>query len=143
MGADKFCAKLGLTFDLSTGGRASITCRPACEGGDGGLPCAVFRSVGKGWVPVTLYELAIEYNQTVAQVLARIRELEQMKKAETVQWRINALDGRIRSLQSLYRDTRRIAKHLENYYRKWMPRQDKSPQLRQKTLSPMDHRRRP
>lgn len=76
----------------------------------------------KGWVPVTLYELAMEYSQTAAQVWARIKELEQAKKDETVPWRIKALDGRISKLRSLYRDTREITKYLENYYRKWEPR---------------------
>lgn len=76
----------------------------------------------KGCVPVTLYELAMEYSQTAAQVRARIKELEQMKKDETVPWRIKALDGRIGKLRSLYRDTKEVAKFLENYYRKWEPR---------------------
>ena len=71
---------------------------------------------------MTLYELAMEYSQTAAQVWARIKELEQAKKDETVPWRVKALEGRIRSLRSLYRDTREVAKYLENYYRKWEPR---------------------
>ena len=83
---------------------------------------------------MTLYELALEYSQTAAQVWAHIKELELTKKESTDPRQIQTLDGRIRALRSLYRDTKRIAKYLENYYRKWEPRQGKASQT--------DHRRR-
>ena len=90
---------------------------------------------------MTLYELSIEYSQTAAQVWARIKELEQAKKEETMPWRIKALDGRISKLRSLYRDTREVAKYLENYYRKWEPGKGVAPKLG--SAYPADHRRRP
>lgn len=71
---------------------------------------------------MTIYDLSQSYKASAAQLLARIKELEQAKKEETVPWRIKALDGRISKLRSLYRDTREITKYLENYYRKWEPR---------------------
>lgn len=84
---------------------------------------------------MTMYDLSLSYKESANLLWTRIKELEQRKKDETVPWRIKALDGRISKLRSLYRDTREIAKYLENYYRKWEPRQGKAPR--------MDHRRRP
>ena len=82
---------------------------------------------------MTLYELALEYKQTAAILYRRIAELEQERR-EAGDVRRLQLDGRIRPLRSMYRDTRAVARHLEHYYEKYAPRRTGG--------LPADHRRR-
>lgn len=67
---------------------------------------------------MTIYDLSQSYRASAAKLRMRIMELEQKKRVETSPRRVQELDGRIRSLRPLYRDTQRVAKYLENYYRK-------------------------
>ena len=71
---------------------------------------------------MTLYELALEYEQTAAMLHRRISELEQaMKEAGDEPGRAR-LDRRLRPLRSKYRDTRAVARYLNDYYKKFTPR---------------------
>ena len=71
---------------------------------------------------MTLYELALEYAQTAADLRRRIVELERAgQAAPTEQLRLQ-LEGRARPLRSMYRDVRAVARHLEHYYDKHAPR---------------------
>ena len=71
---------------------------------------------------MTLYELSLEYEQTAAILRRRISELEQAQKEADNELRRVQLDRRLRPLRSMYRDTRAVARHLNNYYRKFTPR---------------------
>ena len=71
---------------------------------------------------MTLYELSLEYEQTAAMLRQRISELERaQKEADSELCRVQ-LDRRLRPLRSMYRDTRAVARYLNNYYRKFTPR---------------------
>ena len=71
---------------------------------------------------MTLYELSLEYEQTAAMLRERISELERaLKEAGDEQRRVQ-LDRRLRPLRSMYRDTRAVARYLNDYYRKFTPR---------------------
>ena len=71
---------------------------------------------------MTLYELSLEYEQTAALLRGRISELERaLKEAGDEQRRVQ-LDRRLRPLRSMYRDTRAVARYLNNYYGKFTPR---------------------
>lgn len=84
---------------------------------------------------MTLYELALEYAQTAADLRRRILELEHAgKAADSDQLRLQ-LEGRARPLRSMYRDVRAVARHLEHYYDKCTPRRSRS-------AAPTDGRRR-
>ena len=72
---------------------------------------------------MTLYELALEYEQTAAALRQRISELERAQKETDDEQRRARLDRRLRPLRSMYRDTRAVARYLNDYYRKFTPRQ--------------------
>ncbi len=70
---------------------------------------------------MTIYELSISYQQTAADLRHRIVELERAGREsgdERVQLQ---MEGRARSLRSMYRDVRAAARHLEHYYEKYTP----------------------
>jgi len=64
---------------------------------------------------MTIEELALEYSRSAAMVRQRIRELEQAMKEADDNVRLQ-LEGRIRPLRTIYRDTRQVARYLERYY---------------------------
>lgn len=64
---------------------------------------------------MTIEELALEYSRSAALVRQRIRELEQALEQADDAERLQ-LEGRIRPLQAIYRDTRQVARYLERYY---------------------------
>ena len=71
---------------------------------------------------MTLYELALEYERTVELLRGRISELERALKEADDELRRAQLDRRLRPLRSMYRDTRAVARYLNDYYRKFTPR---------------------
>ena len=71
---------------------------------------------------MTLYELSQEYEQTAAVLSRRIAELELASRETDDEEGRRRLEGRIRPLRSMYRDVRAVARHLEYYYEKHMPR---------------------
>ena len=71
---------------------------------------------------MTLYELSLEYEQTAAMLRERISELERAMKEAGDELGRARLDRRLRPLRSMYRDTRAVARYLNNYYRKFTPR---------------------
>lgn len=71
---------------------------------------------------MTLYELSLEYAETAAALRRRIVELEHASRAAGDEGRRLQLEGRIRPLRSMYRDVRAVARHLEGYYQKHLPR---------------------
>ena len=71
---------------------------------------------------MTLYELSQEYEQTAAELRRRILELEQASRKVPDEGQRLQLEGRIRPLRSMYRDVRAVARHLEHYYDKYVPR---------------------
>ena len=71
---------------------------------------------------MTLYELALEYEQAAALLRGRISELERALRETGDEPRRAQLDRRLRPLRSMYRDTRAVAQHLSGYYRKFTPR---------------------
>ena len=71
---------------------------------------------------MTLYELALEYEQAAALLRGRISELERAMKEAGDDLRRTQLDRRLRPLRSMYRDTRAVARYLNDYYRKFTPR---------------------
>ena len=80
---------------------------------------------------MTLYELALEYEQTAALLRGRISELERaMREADDELRRVH-LDRRLRPLRSMYRDTRAVARYLSGYYRKFTPRWGQGGKIKQ------------
>ena len=71
---------------------------------------------------MTLYELALEYEQTAALLRERISELERALREAGDELSRARLDRRLRPLRSMYRDTRAVARYLSDYYRKFTPR---------------------
>ena len=71
---------------------------------------------------MTLYELSLEYEQTASILRQRISELERAQKEDVDELRRARLDRRLRPLRSMYRDTRAVARYLNDYYRKFTPR---------------------
>ena len=71
---------------------------------------------------MTLYELALEYEQTAALLRGRISELERAMKEAGDELSRARLDRRLRPLRSMYRDVREVARYLSDYYRKFTPR---------------------
>ena len=71
---------------------------------------------------MTLYELSLEYEQTAAMLRQRISELERAQKEAGDELSRARLDRRLRPLRSMYRDTRAVARYLNDYYRKFTPR---------------------
>lgn len=70
---------------------------------------------------MNIYELAMEYGHTAALLRGRISQLEQEKKLTEDEGRQLQLDGRIRPLRAMYRETRSVARHLERYYARFDP----------------------
>ena len=64
---------------------------------------------------MTIQELAVEYSRSAALVRERIKELERAAEEEDDAARFQ-LEGRLRPLRAMYRDTRRVARYLEGYY---------------------------
>ena len=71
---------------------------------------------------MTLYELSLEYEQTAAVLRRRIVELERASREAGDEEGRCRLERRIRPLRSMYRDVRAVARHLEHYYEKHIPR---------------------
>ena len=71
---------------------------------------------------MTLYELSLEYEQTASMLRQRISELERAQTEAANELRRAQLDRRLRPLRSMYRDTRAVARYLNDYYRKFTPR---------------------
>ena len=71
---------------------------------------------------MTLYELALEYEQTAAMLRGRIAELERAMRESGDGLSRARLDRRLRPLRSMYRDAREVARYLSNYYQKFTPR---------------------
>ena len=71
---------------------------------------------------MTLYELALEYEQSAALLRGRISELERAMKESVDELSRTRLDRRLRPLRSMYRDTRAVARYLNDYYKKFTPR---------------------
>ena len=65
---------------------------------------------------MNIYELAMEYGHSAELLQSRIRQLEQEKKLTEDEERRLRLEGRIRPLRAMYRESRDIARHLEGYY---------------------------
>lgn len=65
---------------------------------------------------MTLYELSLEYGQAAAALWGRIKELEQAALAAEDEPERMQLQGRIRPLRAMYRETRRVEKYLADYY---------------------------
>ena len=84
---------------------------------------------------MTLYELALEYEQSAALLRGRISELERALREAGDEPRRVQLDRRLRPLRSMYRDTREVARYLNDYYRKFTPRRGTG------TLGPREQRR--
>ena len=71
---------------------------------------------------MTLYELALEYEQSADLLRGRISELERAMREAGDELSRARLDRRLRPLRSMYRDTRAVARYLNGYYRKFTPR---------------------
>lgn len=70
---------------------------------------------------MTIFELAEEYGIAADALRGRIKQLEQEKDlTEDEEQRIQ-LDGRLRPLRAMYRETRSVARHLERYYARFDP----------------------
>lgn len=89
---------------------------------------------------MTLYELSLEYERSADMLWGRIAELKQARKETEDEVQKTLLEGRIRPLRAMYRETRAAARHLGNYYRKYIPRRDNRPAAG--SLYPLGHRRR-
>ena len=76
---------------------------------------------------MTLYELALEYEQTADLLRGRISELERAMREAGDELSRARLDRRLRPLRSMYRDTRSVARYLNGYYRKFTPRRGQGP----------------
>lgn len=61
-------------------------------------------------------ELAMEYERAAALLRERIHQLEHEKKHTDDEDSRLQLDGRLRPLRVMYRETRSIERHLEGYY---------------------------
>ncbi len=64
---------------------------------------------------MTIQELAQEYSRSATLLRGRIVELERAMEAESDEEVRHQLDGRLRPLRSMYRDTRMVAHYLERY----------------------------
>ena len=70
---------------------------------------------------MTIYELAEEYGEAADMLKVRIRQLEQEKNCTEDESEQMQLDGRLRPLRAMYRETRSVARHLERYYARFDP----------------------
>lgn len=65
---------------------------------------------------MNIYELGLEYGHAASLLRERIRQLEQERKGTEDEQVQLQLDGRLRPLRAMYRETRAVARHLEGYY---------------------------
>lgn len=65
---------------------------------------------------MNINELAMEYGHAAALLKDRIRQLEAEKKQTDDDDCRLQLDGRLRPLRAMYRETRSVERHLERYY---------------------------
>lgn len=68
-----------------------------------------------------IYELAEEYEEAADVLRGRIRQLEQERGGTEDEDQRVQLDGRLRPLRAMYRETRSVARHLERYYARFDP----------------------
>lgn len=66
-------------------------------------------------------ELAEEYEEAADVLRGRIRQLEQERGMTEDEEHRFQLDGRLRPLRAMYRETRSVARHLERYYARFDP----------------------
>ncbi|HIT02223.1 MAG TPA: hypothetical protein IAC21_05300 [Candidatus Enterenecus merdae] len=66
---------------------------------------------------MTIYELGLEYGAAATVLRGRIVELEQALGQTRDELARQQLQGRIRPLRLMYRETRAVARHLQRYYR--------------------------
>lgn len=65
---------------------------------------------------MNINELAMEYGHAAALLRGRIVQLEQERKETEDENTRLQLDGRLRPLRAMYRETRSVERHLERYY---------------------------
>ena len=65
---------------------------------------------------MTIYELGVEYGAAATMLRGRISELEQALEETRDEAVKQQLEGRIRPLRVMYRETRAVARHLQGYY---------------------------
>ena len=65
---------------------------------------------------MNIHELAMKYGHSADLLRGRIRQLEQEQKDTDDETCRLQLDGRLRPLRAMYRETRDVARHLERYY---------------------------
>jgi len=70
---------------------------------------------------MTIFELAEEYGAAAEALRGRIKQLEEEKEQTEDEERQFQLDGRLRPLRAMYRETRSVARHLERYYARFDP----------------------
>ena len=70
-------------------------------------------------------ELAEEYGEAAEALRGRIRQLEQARCGTEDEEEQLRLDGRLRPLRAMYRETRSVARHLERYYARLDPERQK------------------
>ena len=70
---------------------------------------------------MNIYELAMEYGHTATLLRDRIRHLESEQKLTEDEQQQLQLEGRLRPLRAMYRETRSVARHLEQYYARTNP----------------------
>ena len=66
---------------------------------------------------MTIYELGVEYAMAAAMLQGRIRQLEELLEQAGDEGERQQLEGRIRPLRVMCRETRAVARHLQRYYR--------------------------
>jgi len=72
---------------------------------------------------MNINELAMEYGHAAALLRGRIKQLElERKEAGDDESRLQ-LDGRLRPLRAMYRETRSVERHLERYYARFEKKQ--------------------
>ena len=86
-------------------------CPPAAPGGPEG------RRRGT----LTIYELGVEYAMAAAMLQGRIRQLEELLEQAGDEGERQQLEGRIRPLRVMCRETRAVARHLQGYYLRGRP----------------------
>ncbi|HIT31254.1 MAG TPA: hypothetical protein IAC25_00195 [Candidatus Enterenecus stercoripullorum] len=67
---------------------------------------------------MTLYELGEQYGVTAEVLQGRIAELERVLEETEDELARQQIEGRIRPLRVMYRETRAVARHLQGYYRR-------------------------
>ena len=65
---------------------------------------------------MNINELAMEYGRAALLLKERIRQLEEEKHHTDDEDGRLKLDGRLRPLRAMYRETRSVERHLEGYY---------------------------